>query len=103
MPTYQNIHVTNTLLDLLNTGVYSTYHSVCSTTSRNLVTVEENEKLQLNSFTPKVWLLINFLLQLLYISFWISSKNLLLDQENNLYLISLSILNTYFVDDVWIL
>ena len=54
MPTYQNIHVTNTLLDLLNTGVYSTYHSVCSTASRNLVTVEENEKMQLNSFNPKV-------------------------------------------------
>ena len=42
------------------------------------------KKLQLNSFNPKVWLLINFLLKLLYISFWISSKNLLLDPENNL-------------------
>ena len=50
MPTYQNIHVTNTLLDLLNTGVYSTYHSVCSTTSRNLVTVEENEKIAIKLF-----------------------------------------------------
>ena len=61
------------------------------------------KKLQLNSFNPKVWLLIDFLLQLLYFSFWISSKNLLLDPENNLYLISLNILNTYFVDDVRIL
>ena len=62
------------------------------------------KKLQLNSFNPKVWLLINFLLQLLYISFWISSKNLLLDPENNNKTMkSLNILNTYFVDDVWIL
>ena len=62
------------------------------------------KKLQLNSFNPKVWLLINFLLQLLYISFWISSKNLLLDPENNdKTMKSLNILNTYFVDNVWIL
>ena len=50
MSTYQNIHVTNTLLDLLNTGVYSTYHSVRSTTSHNLVTVEENEKIAIKLF-----------------------------------------------------
>ena len=39
----------------------------------------------------------------LYVSLKISYENLVLNQNNNFYLISLSILITCFLDNVWIL
>ena len=47
-------------------------------------------------------LIVNSPLQLLHISMLISNKNLVLDQDNNFYLISLSILITNLLDSVWI-
>ena len=47
--------------------------------------------------------MVNFPLLLLHISFQISYKKLVLDQDNNFCLICLSILTTYLLDNVWIL
>ena len=47
--------------------------------------------------------MVNSSLQLLYISFEISCNNLVLDQDNNFYLICLSFLITFLLDNVWIL
>ena len=48
-------------------------------------------------------LIVNSPLKLLHIFLKISCENLVLDQDNNLYLISLSILITCLLDNVWIL
>ena len=59
---------------------------------------------QLHPFTPlipKIWLLI--LPSLCFVSFKISYKNLALDQDYNFHLISLSILITSLLDNVWLL
>ena len=48
-------------------------------------------------------LIVNSPLCLPYISFKISHKNLVLDQDNNFHLISLSILITFLLDNVWLL
>ena len=48
-------------------------------------------------------LIVNSPFQLLNISLEIIYENLLLDQDNNFYLISLSILITFLLDIVWIL
>ena len=47
--------------------------------------------------------MVNFPLLLLHISFQISYKKLVLDQDNNICLICLSIFTTYLLDNVWIL
>ena len=47
--------------------------------------------------------MVNSPLWLLHISLEISWENLVVDQDNNLYLISLNILMTYLLDNVWIL
>ena len=51
--------------------------------------------------TPKICLLI--LPSICLISFQLSYKNLVLDQDNYFYLISLNILNTSMLDNVWII
>ena len=48
-------------------------------------------------------LIFNSPFQLLHISLEISYDKLVLDQDNNFYLISLSILVTFLLDTVWIL
>ena len=48
-------------------------------------------------------LIVNSPLQVLYISLYIHFENLVLDQDNNFYLISLSILITCLLDNLWIL
>ena len=48
-------------------------------------------------------LTVNSPFQLLHISLEISYDNLVLDQDNNFYLISLNILVTFLLDTVWIL
>ena len=45
--------------------------------------------------------MVNFPLLLLHISFQISYKKLVLDQDNNFCLICSSILITYLLDNVW--
>ena len=57
----------------------------------------------LNPLIPKIWLLVNSPLSLLYISLYISLESLVWDQDNNFYLISLSVLITFLLDNVWIL
>ena len=52
----------------------------------------------LNFYDPNI----NSPLQLLQIFLSVSHGNLVLDQDNNFYLISFSILVSYFLDDVWI-
>ena len=48
-------------------------------------------------------LIVSSPLSLLYISLYISLESLVWDQDNNFYLISLSILITFLLDNVWIL
>ena len=48
-------------------------------------------------------LIVNSPLQLLHISSLFNFENLVFDQDNNFYLISLSILITCLLDNVWIL
>ena len=48
-------------------------------------------------------LIVSSPLSLLYISLYISLESLVWDQDNNFYQISLSILITFLLDNVWIL
>ena len=48
-------------------------------------------------------LMVNSLFQLLHISLKVSFENLVIDQDKKLYLLSLSILITCLLDNVWIL
>ena len=48
-------------------------------------------------------LIVSSPLSLLNISLYISLESLVWDQDNNFYLISLSILITFLLDNVWIL
>ena len=48
-------------------------------------------------------LIVSSPLSLLYISLYISLESLVWDQDNNFYLISLSVLITFLLDNVWIL
>ena len=47
-------------------------------------------------------LIVNTPFKLLHISLWIGYENLVLNQDNKLYLMSLSILTTCLLDNVWI-
>ena len=57
---------------------------------------------RVDPLTPKD-LIVNSPLWLLHISLWISYENVVLDQDDNFYLISLSSLITFLLDNVWIL
>ena len=62
------------------------------------------ELLKISLTWPSIFqdLNVNSPFSLLHVSLWISHQNLVFDQDYNFYLISLSILITFLLDNVWI-
>ena len=56
-----------------------------------------------DSLTPVIWFIVLFSFQLLYIFFWISCENLVLQQGTTLWLMSLSVLILSLPNNVLVL